>query len=65
MVRADFLFIYPHHTVLIQVEPPAAGAGGSLKQRDLPRVTALYSPGWSRGIPSRGIKKLFENLYLS
>jgi len=24
-------------------------------QRDLPRVTALSSPGRSRGVPSRGI----------
>jgi prevent-host-death family protein len=31
-------------------------------QRDLPRITALSSPGRSRGISSRGIKNTDENM---
>jgi hypothetical protein len=34
------------------VEPPPAGAGGSLQERDLPRIPHS-SPGGSRGIPIR------------
>jgi hypothetical protein len=37
---------------LFIVEPPPAGAGGSLQERDLPRIPHS-SPGGSRGIPIR------------
>jgi len=36
------------------VEPPA-GAGGSLKQRDLPRLMALSYPGLSQGFQFAGL----------
>jgi hypothetical protein len=58
------LKIFSGTTILVEPPPVAddlevTGAGGSLKQRDLPRVTAYSSPGQSRGIPSRGIESQY------